>query len=145
MERRESGRGQRQRKNCTSEEKRGFWFFPGNLSSVRGNFSEALEQGSSSITFGPQTNLHPALQEGKAPQGGAFGGWLQSPPSPLLPGSEERVCLSSGAISFIPHCLHPLPKFGVLPEGPSPLPLFPPSSSSLDPLALEVTRGLQGL
>lgn len=63
--------------------------------------------------------------------------------SPILPGSEE--CQSVlGAHSFIFCCPHPLPKFGVLPEGPSLPPLSTPSPSSLDPLALEVTRGHPG-
>lgn len=71
-------------------------------------------------------------------------GYRAPTPSPVLPGSEECQSVLGGCF-FISCCPHPLPKFGVLPEG---IPLPPPSplsSSSFDPLALEVTGGQQGL
>lgn len=81
---------------------------------------------------------------GRVPHGDSSESSPQSPsqtPSYLL---QRTICLSLQSAPFISRC-PPSPKFGVLPEGPSLPPLSPASSSSLDPLALEVTGGQQGL
>lgn len=122
----------------------GFFFF-GETSSLSGGTSWGWRKAvSASSTLGLPPALTPFPGEGSL-AGGSSGVSHRAPPKPPLTWFKGvSVCPQKLAL-FISRCPHPLPKFGVLPEGPSLPPLSSASSSSLDPLALEVREGQPGL
>lgn len=81
---------------------------------------------------------------GRVPHGDSSESCHRVPAKPPLTWFRGQSVCPCSLLLLYPAAL-PSPKFGVLPEGPSLPPLSPASSSSLDPLALEVTGGQQGL
>lgn len=132
-------------KKCRLEKKRGFQFFFSVGPPLCQWELPRAEKGSMSSTLGHPLICTPFPSEGRISQMGALEVSHGTPTQhPLTWFKGVSVCLWQLAL-FISYCPHPLPKFGVLPEGPSLPPLSSASSSSLDPLALEVIEGQPGL
>lgn len=113
------------------------------LPSVSGNFP-GLEKGISGSTLVLPTDLSPFPVQAESLTVTALRARHRVPAKPPLTCFRGQSVCPCSLLLLYP-AAPPSPKFGVLPEGPSLPPLSPASSSSLDPLALEVTGGQQGL